>query len=131
MRRTSVAVAVMFAVVGLCVGSALCYRSGNDGGQGEFAIYVSPGTIAKSASCTWVTIHTSVAFGSVQAVSADVNGANVEVARTFADDRGNLVVKLRFQDVVVLVDPPSATVALTVVVDGDILGSATTVRVKR
>jgi len=130
MRRTSAAVAVMFAVVGLFVGSALCHRSGSDGGEGDFAIYVSPGTIAKSAACTWVTIHTNVAYGDVEAVSAGVNGQEVEVARTFADDRDNLVVKLRFQDVVDLVDPPSATVALTVVVDGDIRGSTAIVPVK-
>ena len=122
----------MFAVVGLCVGSALCHRSGKDGSQGTFATYVAPGTISKSASCTWVTIHTDLSFSIVKVVSAQVNGVNVRVAWTFADDRGNLVVKLRYQDVVAVVAPPSATIALRVTtVDDRNLESVSTVRVKR
>jgi hypothetical protein len=120
----------MLAVVGLCVGSALCYRSGKDGGYGEFSIYVSPDTIAKSALCNWVTIHTNMPFGAVEEVSAAVDGTDVEVANAFADDRGYLVVKLKFQDVVAVVDPPSATVELNVMVGGEVLGGAATVRVK-
>ena len=130
MRKLFVAVAVMCAVGCLCVGSALCARSGKDGGEGDFAIYVSPATIAKSAACNWVTIHTNVPFGSVDGASAAVNGGRVEVANVFADDRGNLVAKLRFADVVSRVDPPSATIELTVVVDGEMLSASQTVRVK-
>ena len=137
MRRTSVAVVVMFAVVALCVGSALSYRSGDDGGSGAIAIYVAPGTIAKSAPCTCVTIHTDVPYGAVEEVSAAVNGTDVDVAKTFEDNRGNLVLKLNFADVVALVEQPSAKIALTVTVTVDSLVgvevrvAVATVRVKK
>jgi len=130
MRKLSVLAAV--ALVAGCLGAAtgLCARSGQDGGEGDFAIYVAPGTIARSAACTWVTIHTDVPFGSVDAASVTVDGEAVDVAGTFADDRGNLVAKLRFADVAAVAAPPSATITLTLVVDGEDLSAAKTVSVK-
>ena len=114
----------------VAAGSALCARSGQDGGDGDFGMYIAPGTIAKSATCTWVTIHADVAYRAVEGVSAVVNGSDVDVAQTFADSCGRLVVKLRFDDVVALVDPPTATITLTVVVNGDACAADGTVRVK-
>ena len=135
MRKLSVALAAASIVACVGAGSALSARSGKDGGAGDFAIYVAPGTIAKSAACNWVTIHTDVSYHSVAGDAAAVNGTEVEVAVTFADDRGNLVAKLRFTDVVALVDPPSATITLTltVVVDEDEMeerSASETVRVR-
>ena len=113
MKTRSMVVAVLCVVACLCVTSAFSARSGKDGGTGGFAIYVAPGTIATNAQCTWVTIHTDVPFAGVDTVSAKIDGAAVAVADTFADDRGNLVAKLKFADVVALVKAPSAVVELT------------------
>ena len=130
MRKLLVALAALCVVACVGAGPALSARSGQDGGEGDFAIYVAPGTIAKSAACNWVTIHTDVPFGSVEAASAAVDGNSVDVAATFADDRGNLVAKLRFSDVAGRVQPPSATIELTLAVGGDELSASETVRVK-
>ena len=130
MRKLLVAVAGLFVVACMCAGPALSARSGQDGGEGDFAIYVAPGTIAKSAACNWVTIHTDVPFGSVEAAAVAVDGNSVSVAATFADDRGNLVVKLRFAEVAGQVEAPSATIELTVAVGGNELSASETVSVK-
>lgn len=130
MRRSVLAVVAGCAVVGLSLGTALSARSGQDAGDGDFAIYVSPGTIAKSAQCNWVTVHTDVPYRSVEDVSAAANGAEIDVAYSFPDDRGNLVAKLRFDDVCDHVAPPSAVIGLTLVVNGQELSASETVAVR-
>lgn len=88
-------------------------------GTGDFAIYVAPGVIAKSANCTWVTIHTNVPLNSVLfppdalAPAAVVADKVVTIDHMFADDCGNLVAKLKFADVIGVVKAPAATVKLT------------------
>jgi len=114
----------------VAAGSGLGARSGQDGGEGDFEIYVAPSVIVKSAPCPCVTIHTEVKYRVVTAVSATVDGAAVAVTGTFADSRGNLVVKLGFDEVAALVDAPSATVGLELVAGGEALAAAETVGVK-
>ena len=111
-------------------GSGLCARTGQDGGEGDFEMYVAPGVIVKSAPCPCVTIHTEVKYGAVGGVSATVDGAAVDVAGTFPDSRGNLVVKLSFDEVAALAGAPAATVGLELIVGGKALGATETVRVK-
>ncbi len=111
-------VAVLCVVACLGVTSAFSARSGQDGGSGDFAIYVAPGTIATSASCNWVTIHTNVPFVDGGSASAMVDDEEVAIANTFPDERGNLVAKLKFADVVDIIvasrpSSPSAIVKLT------------------
>ena len=130
MRKSVFAIAAGCAILGLSLGTALSARSGQDGGDGDFAIYVSPGTIAKSALCNWVTVHTDVSYRSVDDVFAAANGTEIDVAYSFPDDRGNLVAKLRFDDVCDHVDPPSAVIGLTLVVKGQELSASETVAVK-
>jgi len=130
MKRTLIGGLAACCVLSLCVASALSARAGKDGGVGEFAIYVAPGTIVRSAACTWVTIHTNVPFTTVEGVAAAVDASDVDVARAFADDCGNLVVKLKFDDVTACVAPPSATVALTIVVAGESRTASETVPVR-
>ena len=132
MRRKSVAVVVMFAVVGLCVASALSYRSGRSGGTGDLPIYVGPSTICLSAPCTCVTIHATVPAADVIEAAVKVNETVVTIVDTFADNRGNLVVKLAFADVVAALGAPpspSATISLTVALAGGDLSGVATVRV--
>jgi len=91
------AVTAVVLLVGLGT-IALAHRQGKDGGTGEFPIYVAPSTIAVHAPCECVTIHTDVPLVSVVGVIATVNG-EVVASTTSADNRGNLVVKLGFGDV--------------------------------
>jgi len=130
--RSSKAVAAAFVVLGLCTALAVCDRSGKDGGDGAFEMYVSPNTIVPGAPCTWVTIHTDVAYRSVdlKSVSVDVDGNPVDVAYMFADSQGNIVVKLAFDDVVEAAGAGAATVSLTLVVNGTEMVASDTVTVK-
>jgi len=128
MRNRILGFVVLAAVVAMFAGSAICARSGKTGGDGDFAIYVAPGTIARSAACTWVTIHTDVRFGSVQEAEVAVSGSTVDIAQAFADDCGNLVVKLKFADVVDVIPEGSTsatiTLGLAVQANGEVVAKA-------
>ncbi len=127
-RKIEVVLAVAVIVVG--TSAALSARQGCSGGQGDFAMYVAPATICTAAPCNWVTIHTDVAFASVEDVAVAVDGEGVVVANAFADDRGNLVVQLAFEDVAAIVVPPAATVDLALDVAGRTLSASQSVRVR-
>ena len=86
---------------------ALAHRAGKDGGEGETPIYVAPSTIVIGAPCPNVTIHTEISYGSVEGVTAAVNGELLTKVGTFADSRGNLVIRLSFDEVVALVGDAS------------------------
>jgi len=134
MSKRLLCVIVACGVFGLFAGSALSWRDGKDGGDGGFEMYVSPGTIATSAACTWVTVHTDEPFQGVDGVLAEVDSTEVDVAQTFDDDRGNLVAKLRFQDVVACIPPSATSVTLTLTVirvTGETLVASQTVPVKK
>ena len=120
----------MAAVIVLCASVGLSARQGKSAGDGEFALYVAPAMICTQAPCNWVTLHTDVAYASVADVAAAVNGQEVVVASAFADDRGNLVAQLAFEEVVAIVAPPEATIDLAVVVAGQTLNASETVRVR-
>ncbi|NLF30470.1 MAG: hypothetical protein GX591_06240 [Planctomycetes bacterium] len=121
---------VLAAVIVFSAGVGLSARKGKSGGVGDFALYVAPEVICPQAPCNWVTIHTDVAYASVEDVAVDVDGQAVAVAQTFADDRGNLVAQLAFEDAAAIVDPPQATVKLSLVVAGRTLVAAYTVQVR-
>lgn len=129
-KRMVFAGLVVCAVVGLCVGLGAAARAGKSGGDGAFALYVAPAVLVESAPCPWVTLHTDVAFGSVSAASVAVDGQDVAVDHVYADSRGNAVVKLKFADVTAVAAPPSATVALTLVVGDESLTAGETVVVR-
>ena len=133
MRKVSVVVAVMCIVAAVCGGSALSSRSGKDGGEGDFAIYVSPNQIVTSVVSS-VTIHTSVPYGTVVVAeaSATVNGTAVEVTYVFPDLQGNAVAKLNVSEVKAVVsEVDSATIELFLVLkDGREKSAWQTVRVK-
>ena len=130
MKKTLWAIMFVASILMLQVGSAWSQRSGQDGGEGDFAIYVSPNTIIESAPCNWVTIHTDVPCGLADGVFVAVNGSDIDVASTYADSLGNLVVKLRFDDVALLTESPSATITLILVVGDDTLTASETVRIE-
>ena len=109
---------VFSLILAVGIGSAFCARTGPDDGVGDFAMYVSPSTIIKSAPCNWVTIHTEIPINSVEGVNVTVDAIEIEDAKIGMDSRGNLVVKLHFEDVISIVKPPESVITLTVLAAG-------------
>jgi hypothetical protein len=92
-------------------------------------IQVAPATIVLKAPCNWVTIHADIAYSNVQKDSVKING--LDPSSVFADDCGNLVARIAFDEITPIVSPPSAEIVLTgVTTDGVAFGGSDTVRVK-
>jgi len=114
MKKTAVVLAMACILVGVGAGSALSYRAGKDGGTGDFPIYVAPATLAKTAPCDCVTIHTEVPLtDAIVSVTAAVDGTGVTVLGVFADARGQLVARLSFDEVVAIPTGDTAVITLT------------------
>jgi hypothetical protein len=78
-------------------------------------IQVSPSTVNLEYEGTAVTVHAEIPYRGVVTASLLLNG--VEVWRTFADNRGELVAKFDVDSVKNIIAPPSATLTLTGVVE--------------
>ena len=132
MRKATVLMAVAGILVGLGAASALSYRSGKGGGDGDFAMYVAPATVVRQAPGDSVTIHTDVALTEVTegSVAVAVDGAAVPVGTVFADDRGQLVARVSADDVIDAAASETATLTLTLAVGDDVQSASETVRVK-
>lgn len=91
-----------------------CRRVGNippaAEAEGEIFVKVSPNTIVIASDGDWITVHTNIAYGSVDTSSITLNG--VAVAWTKSDLRGNLVAKFAQADIKAIVAPPEATLEL-------------------
>ena len=131
MKRCDWMLGAVGVVLLVTAGSGLCARSGQDGGDGDFEMYVAPNVLVKSAPCPWVTIHAEVRYSDTESVSVTVGDVIVDHSHTYADSRGNLVVKLKFDDVVAAVSGSSTTIGLTLVVDGTTQEATDTVQVKQ
>lgn len=77
----------------------------------EVTIMVSPSRIAIGSDGTWVTVHADIPYAQVATETVELSG--VTPVSTKADDCGDLVIKLDREDVVNIVEPPSATLVLT------------------
>ena len=132
MKKGAVLLMVAGILVGLSAGSALSYRSGKDGGDGEFAMYVAPATVVQKAPGDGVTIHTDVPLADVAdgSVAVAVDGTAVPVNAVFADDRNQLVARVSASDVIEAAASETATITLTLVRDGQVQSASATVRVK-
>ncbi len=81
-------------------------------------IMCSPSAVVmkSAANGDWMTVHTDLAYSSVDTASVKlvVDGAEIlDVVATKADDCGNLVAKFSLTELKGLVSPPSATLTLT------------------
>ena len=75
-----------------------------------------PHRIVLRAPVPAVTVHTNIAYSSVDASTVELtteSGVSFTPYTTFADDRGNLVAKFRMCDVREAVAPPSAYFTLS------------------
>ena len=62
-------------------------------------IVVSPHVLNIESNGGSISIHTDIGFGLVEDTTVKVNGQEIEVISTFADDCGNLVVKCSTDEV--------------------------------
>jgi len=133
MKQAALWMVLAGTLVGLSAGSALSYRSGKSGGDGDFALYVAPAAVVAQAPGDGVTLHTDVPYAADTAASVvvTVDGTAVAVGGVWADDRGQLVARIAADDVLALGGDDSATIGLTLVVGGEALSASDTVRVNR
>jgi hypothetical protein len=97
-----------------------CRRVGNipsaAEAEGEIFVKVSPNTIVIASPGDWITVHTDIAYGSVDTSSITLNG--VAVAWTKSDLRGNLVAKFAQADIKAIIAPPEVTLTLSGLTNG-------------
>jgi hypothetical protein len=77
----------------------------------EITTKITPRALVLISEGTVVTVHTNIAYYSVDTASLTLNG--IPIAWTKADARGNLVAKFNQDDVKNIVAPPSATLELS------------------
>lgn len=77
----------------------------------EISVTVQPSTIVLAASSTWVTVHTDIAYGEVDAASLTLNGVAINWSKS--DNRGNFVAKFVSGDVKEILQPGTALLTLS------------------
>lgn len=77
----------------------------------EIGIVISPATLVLDSAGTCVTVHAEIGYYAVDLTSLRLEG--LSATSTKPDDRGELVVKLRRDDVENIVTAPEATLTLT------------------
>lgn len=131
MVKKMMGVALGLALVAGLAGQARS-RGGHavaDAGGGEVTIQVSPATIALRSSGHDLTVHADLPFGVVDSGSLTLDG--LAATGSFADDRGDLVVKFDLDAVKQRVAPPSARLTLYgSEIDGTPFQGSDTVRVE-
>lgn len=75
------------------------------------SIQVSPHVLVLASKGVWVTVHTSIPYGSVNTDTVELNG--VSAKQCFPDDCGDLVAKFDLDVMKDIVSPPEATLVLT------------------
>jgi len=82
--------------------------------DGTIDMEVSPHVLNIESNGGSISIHTDIGFGFVEDATVEVNGEEIEVISTFADDCGNLVVICDIEEVKEIVkDDESANFVLT------------------
>ena len=101
---------VMIAMVGL-TGIAL-------GQDNTVDLVVSPNVLNLGSNGGVVTLHAEIAYSAVVGTDLEVDGQSLPIASTFADSRGELVIKCRLATVKSMVAVGDATFDLTVYTGG-------------
>jgi len=82
--------------------------------EGLIDVVVSPNVLNLESYGGSVSLHTDIAYGLVEEASLTVNDAEVDYFWTFADSRGQLVVKCSLTTIMGMVEVGEATFVLTV-----------------
>lgn len=96
---------------------------------GNLDVAASPAVLNLRSAGGATSLHTDVAASAVRAVTLKVDGIEVTDFRTFADARGQLVVRVDIDLIKDLVACPSATFALAVNTGNGDLSGTDTIRV--
>jgi len=95
----------------------------------EIDITVTPKALVLGSEGTLVTVHTNIAYYSVDTASLTLNG--IPIAWTKSDARGQLVAKFNQDDVKEIVAPPSVELVLSgLTTDGTSFSGMDTIVVK-
>lgn len=129
--RLSMAALGIVITVALLAGALTTAALAEDG---TIEMVVSPNTLNLGSKGGVITIHADVAFDSVSGdgVVVEVNDKEIENLGTFADSRGDLVIKcnLEFVKTVVEVeDADTATFVATIPANGDVYSGEDTIPV--
>ncbi|MBN1292765.1 MAG: hypothetical protein JXB48_13070 [Candidatus Latescibacteria bacterium] len=93
---------------GICTADV---QSDTDEVSGTINITIAPKTLVLGLQGEWVTVHTDIAYSSVDGSSVELDG--IVASSVFPDNRGNLVAKFTQEAVEAIVTPPQATLTLT------------------
>lgn len=106
-RWAAVLVVALVLVVGVA-GGALAE-------EGTIDVVVSPNVLNLESYGGSVSLHTDIAYGLAEEIGLTVNGTEVPSFSTFADNRGQLVVKCDLETIKGMVQVGEATFVLSVV----------------
>jgi len=86
-------------------------------------VMVSPNVLAINSNGGSVSLHADISYYQVTGTSLTVNGLDIPILNTFADDRGDLVVKCSIAELKDMVSEETAIFELTVsTVDSEYIG---------
>lgn len=91
--------------------------------EGDIDIVVSPNMLSLKSTGDVISIHADITFASVTGVEVSVNGDSIDVLSTFADDRGDLVIKCDRQEVIGLVSVGTAIFVASITIEDEVLYS--------
>ena len=103
--------------------------------EDDIKIVVSPKTLNLKSLGEDMVIHTDIPYSLVMSVEdvkdvkVSVNGDSIDVVSTFADDRGDLVIKCDRQEVKDLVSAGDATFVASITTEAGVLTGEDTIRV--
>ena len=116
----------LLVVLAVLVGLA----SGALAQEDSIEVVVSPNVLNLQSFGGSVSLHTDMPYRLVQSLVLSVNGVEVIPSATFADDRGQLVVKCSMADMKEMVEPGEAIFDLAVTgTDGITYSGTDTIRV--
>ena len=120
----------------LCVGTlllvtlvAVILTSGVFAQEGTIEVVVSPNVLNLNSNGGSVSLHTDIRYALVSNAELEVEGQPVEPISTFADDRGDLVVKCNLDKVKDMVAVGEATFVLEVTTQDGLYSGTDTIRV--
>ncbi len=123
MRHFLVLACVFSLLVGLSAGRVFGQES-----DLTIAITVAPNVVNTTAGGQWVTVHADIPLADVESLTVMLNG--IPVDWTKADAQGDLVAKFCLDDMLDVIQPPSAELELFGVTrDGQVFIGVDTVKV--
>ena len=103
--------------------------AGQADAAGNIVVQASPAVLNLNSAGGTVSLHTDVDYSAVNSVKLSLDGQAVTQFGTFADARGDLVVRCDIQLIKGMVSCPSATFDLDVLTDDGLRSGTDTIKV--